>query len=851
VSGILPRSRILTALIVLASLVVLGRLAWLQLGQHEVWAERRRHNLKGFQWVPGMRGSILDRQGLVLAEDEPQFTLELRYRNWRRGHPVALLVHLDRFVRMLDEDSSLPAPPSPGGAEPLNYADFGRRFGPALQRVAVWPQRWLHKEGPLEGFLRATMRFYVMELVRLSIDPEVLRFRSQTRLGLRLDKLAPVPGDAPIFDVLAGVFGETKGRAGGEALFQQVYAGLDRAWRELQELEARLGDELLLRGASRQGARGSLRDFLDSIERHHVKLGQLLLERHERQEREGRDARLRWLRKLIGVWEAEPVRTEFTLAEQLYWRFRAEDRPLVVSSAIEFEKTAAWLGVRADRYPGFHVGETVQRQHPHRPDGEERYPIVGRVGLRWPQVREVQVEGELREIEEDPLDQLDPQQFLGVDESTWEELEPWLAKFWEHVRGSARRQGLTGIEFSLNDELVGRGGLRDLLRDRRGRELTSEQYTQATRGPDVRLTLDVRLQDLAQAALERYYEPDRVGPPEGSAIQRAAGFAVINAQSGDVLALASMPKKRRDRETGKVVPQAVNYAIRYGYNPVPGSVLKPFLVAYALKYGEGFDSGFRVCRPEARTYRCQDRPRVLSCHVHAPSPPGQEIEHAIANSCNLYFGQLADSFGVEGFGEMLSLFGLHFDKDADRSLWSPLGIGVSRPRLVPGRKPALAYQAIGYGIHVAPLSLARAYAGLATGRLPALRFVQSIGDAEVLQAPPRSLGVPRELLLRVHEGLRRVTYSGTARDVFRLGFEVAGKTGTPEITAAESLRRYRNNAVFCGFAPLERPRLAFAVMFHAVPDKSFQGKRAAQAVQEFLVRVESDAELRREYLESR
>ena len=854
-SSVVPRSRLLVALLGLGALLLVGRLAYLQLGQSEVWAERRRHNLKGFQWVPGMRGSILDRQGKVLAKDEPEFTLQLRYRDLRKGHVVALLIDLDRFVRRLHEDRALSSPPRPGGEHALRYVDFHARFGPALQRVASWPAFWLHKKGPLDGWLRSTMRFYVMELVRLAIDPSREEFPSQARLGLRFDALHAEPSEAPVFDVLARVFDRGEGRAGGNALFQEVFAGVLRAHGQLLELEERLGDRVLLRGREvRRGQRGTLREYLDCLDGVHDYIAGKLFARDAERVKRRKDERFAGLRRLLGLWSPAPLRSwdypGFPTEEKLRWRFRAEELPLTVQSPVDFEHGASWLAVRSEALPGFHVGETVDRKYPVRPDGARRYSFVGVVSRYG---------AEDKPDDPDPADRIAKiQQLIGVEGEEWEDLAEWREKFERNVLRSAERKGRSGIEKALNEQLSGRGGLRDLMQDRRGRELSSEQFSESTRGADVRLTLDVRLQDIANQALLRYYVPDNsVRSQEHKWMDRVAGLAVVDVHNGDILALASAPKQLRYRDTAEFVPVWGNYALRRGYNSLPGSVMKPIFAAYAMRFGDGFDEGFAACSSVGHRHRAQDRPReYLLCHAHREGRLGQELEEAIATSCNVYFGQLAEALGAEGVREALEQYGF-LSEGGRPATWDLLGLRPDASQLPRDANkqqaalPMLSARGLGYGLHTTPLALARAYAGLATGRLPRLRFVSHIGDKEQPTSSGVSLGLTPEGLRRIHDGLRRVTRHGTARGVFSgLRIEVAGKTGTPEVTATRD-PRYRNNAVFCGFAPLRSPRIAFAVMYHVVPDKSFQGSRAARAIHELLAAIESDAQLRRLYLEPR
>ncbi|PIE23140.1 MAG: hypothetical protein CSA62_08870 [Planctomycetota bacterium] len=858
-STVVSRSRVLILLLGAGALLLVARLAYLQLGHSEVWAERRRHNLKGFQWVPGMRGSILDRRGQVLAKDVPEFTLQLRYRDFRKGQVVALMVDLDRFVRRLHQDPYLPSPPRPAGEEALRYSDFQNRFGQALQRIASWPARWLHKKGPLDGWLLSTMRFYVMELVRLAIDSSREEFPSQVKLGLRFDALHAEPSREPVFDVLAEVFRRGQGRAGGNALFQEVFAGVLRGHRQLLALESRLGARVLLRGPNvAKGQRGRLSEFLDSLDAYHARLAKKLIEQDAERVKQRADQRFAGLRKFFGLWSPAVLRSvedgDFTTEELLRWRFRAEELPLTVQSPVDFESCASWLAVRNETLPGFQVGETVDRKYPVHPVGSDRYSFIGVVS-RFSAKNDRDKQSGIHRQEQD-LARV--RQLLRVEEEDWKYLLGWRGKFAHSVLRSAKRQGRSGIEYALNEQLSGRGGLRALMQDRRGRELSSEQFSEATRGFDVQLALDTRLQDLANAALARYYVPDkRTRPKRYRWLERVAGLALVDVDSGDILALASTPKKIRKFDTGELVPVWGNYALRKGYNPLPGSVMKPIFAAYAMRFGMGFDQDFASCSSVGHKHYASDRRgEYIDCHPHREGGPGQELEEAISASCNVYFGQLAEALGQEGVFEALESFGF-LSHDGGASKWKILGLQPS-PSNLPlqsNRKrslPILSAQGLGYGLHTTPLALARAYAGLATGRLPQLRFVTRVGGRELRQKPGRSLGISDEALRRIHEGLRRVTRHGTARGVFSgLRIEVVGKTGTPEILSEHADPNYRNNAVFCGFAPLRSPRIAFAVMYHVVPHKSFQGSRAALAIRDLLAAMESDPELRRLYLEPR
>ncbi|MBK7641716.1 MAG: hypothetical protein IPJ19_01480 [Planctomycetes bacterium] len=83
----------LLAVLGLGLLVLLGRAFQVQVLEHPVWAAEAAGMLQSSELVPYHRGSILDRNGSVLARDEDRFELRLCYRDFRRGSPVAQIAH--------------------------------------------------------------------------------------------------------------------------------------------------------------------------------------------------------------------------------------------------------------------------------------------------------------------------------------------------------------------------------------------------------------------------------------------------------------------------------------------------------------------------------------------------------------------------------------------------------------------------------------------------------------------------------------------------------------------------------------------------------------------------------------
>jgi cell division protein FtsI/penicillin-binding protein 2 len=80
--------------------IVLARAFQVQVLEHEIWASEALDMVHGSERVPSHRGRILDARGAVIAEDEDHWQLTFRYREFRRGNPLAQLAHARSSLEM-------------------------------------------------------------------------------------------------------------------------------------------------------------------------------------------------------------------------------------------------------------------------------------------------------------------------------------------------------------------------------------------------------------------------------------------------------------------------------------------------------------------------------------------------------------------------------------------------------------------------------------------------------------------------------------------------------------------------------------------------------------------------------
>ncbi len=372
-----------------------------------------------------------------------------------------------------------------------------------------------------------------------------------------------------------------------------------------------------------------------------------------------------------------------------------------------------------------------------------------------------------------------------------------------------------GLEALLDGRLEGGQARATVTRDGKARWLAADALFDRAllAGEEVRVSLDLVVQHHLEVALD---DLCRVWQP---------GFVVglvLDPRTGEVLALANRPTFDPNPEARRGGLPA-NLAVTQLFEP--GSVIKPFTVAWAL--ARGFPADAEVPMPRSRLFP-GDIKEIRDAHEIGDG----DLVKLLGQSSNTGAAHLSDWMGA---GSMQELLG-----------WLALGerTGVELPGETrwkrAGRPLARCDQlraAYGYTVRVTPMRLAAAYTALARADGCAVRPTliprrsgSRDGDADLL-APP--LARPADLEV-VRRGLLACTLTGTARDAFAGSpWRTAGKTGTAIIDALT-----RHVCSFVGYAPAEDPRLLVLVM--AVTQRAREGsggKVAAPAARQVIDRV--------------
>jgi cell division protein FtsI (penicillin-binding protein 3) len=348
-------------------------------------------------------------------------------------------------------------------------------------------------------------------------------------------------------------------------------------------------------------------------------------------------------------------------------------------------------------------------------------------------------------------------------------------------------KGLEGVELAFQQSLIGHPGSRSVIRDRRGNIIEDVGALKAPRdGKEIRLALDSKLQYLAYSQLKAAITEHKA---------KAGGVVVLDAKTGEVLALANWPTYNPNNRDNLSGAQLRNRAFTDTFEP--GSTLKPFAAALALDQGRFRPDSVINCAPGRLT--------IGSATISDAHPHGAlTVAEVIQKSSNVGVTKMALTLPSKDMWEMFDAVGFG---QAPRLGFPGEVTGRVRPwkSWRPIEQATMSY---GHGISVSLIQLARAYSVFARdGDLIPLTLLK-VDEPVVSGAPVFSPKTARDMraMLEMAAGP-----GGTAPKARVPGYRVGGKTGTAhKLDGGSYVNKYVSS--FVGFAPVSDPRLIVAVM---------------------------------------
>ncbi|PYK83829.1 MAG: penicillin-binding protein 2, partial [Verrucomicrobia bacterium] len=393
-------------------------------------------------------------------------------------------------------------------------------------------------------------------------------------------------------------------------------------------------------------------------------------------------------------------------------------------------------------------------------------------------------------------------------------------------------EGRDGLEQTFNEMLTGKHGEYKITFDKDGRKTSEKLIKSAVPGNNIITTLDLRLQQLAEKALE-------------SKAKRGA-IVIVDPTDGDILAMASWPtydpnlfvpsisaEKFKQLQDDPDIPLLAR-AFRSAYPP--GSTFKVAVGIAALETS--------AVRPDD-LYQCVPGIQIgnLTFHNWKKGDQGAlNFVQALTQSCDTWFYQVGIKTGAEpiiewalklGFGAKC---GIPLRGEAEGRVPNDEYMKATHGRKI--LNGDIANLSIGQGdTLVTPLQMAQAMAIVANGgRFYQTRLVRQVQspDQQILTAyelrEKRSLNVSAATMEQIRTGMIEVVNgsNGTGHEAQLDGVEVAGKTGTAQWGPKN---KERTAAWFAGFLPAEEPRYAFAAVYEGdVGSKVHGGTTAAPMI---------------------
>ena len=369
-----------------------------------------------------------------------------------------------------------------------------------------------------------------------------------------------------------------------------------------------------------------------------------------------------------------------------------------------------------------------------------------------------------------------------------------------HVVGftNVEDRGQEGVELAFNQQLSGKNGSRRVIKDRLGRVVEDvRDVIPPLDGPDLQLSIDSKVQ---------YFAYQKVREAVLANKARAGSAVVLDAVTGEVLALANYPSFDPNRRRNLTGEQLRNRALTDSFEP--GSTMKPFIAALALEKG--------MVKPTTQIQTAPGRIQIGGSTISDSHPHGVlTVNEIIQKSSNVGTVKMAmqmqpremwETFAQAGFGQkpQLPFPGVVSGRLRPYKSWRPI------------EQATMSY---GYGLSASLFQLAHAYTIFARdGELIPISMLKN-------DAPAQGVRVFSEQNARAVRQMLQMaaTTGGTAPQAQTMGYSVGGKTGTARKQEGKGYAEKKYRAFFVGLAPVESPRIVVAVMIDEPNNGAYYG----------------------------
>ena len=399
-------------------------------------------------------------------------------------------------------------------------------------------------------------------------------------------------------------------------------------------------------------------------------------------------------------------------------------------------------------------------------------------------------------------------------------------------------QGIIGLEVEYEDVLSGIPGKILTTTDARGVEIDEigESRMEPEKGDDLRLSLDISIQEFVQQAALKVMEEKQA---------ERVSVLLMNPQNGEIYACVNVPEFNLNDpfvlNTGEDVSSMNTQKAQERLNQMwrnpclndtyePGSTFKIITMAAGLQEG--------VVSLEDHFY-CPGYKLVDDRRIHCANRRGhgsQNFVEGAQNSCNPVFIEVGLRLGVQKYYQYFRQFGLMEKTGIDL----PGEAGTIMHKMENMGNVELATVAFGQSFQITPIQLAATVSSLINGGnrvTPHFGVAVQTEDGnsvkELLYSSKTGI-VSEDVSKKVRDILETVVSQGSGRNASVPGYSIGGKTATSQ-TLPRSANRYISS--FLGFAPADEPRMLALCIIHDPKGIYYGGTIAAPVVRSIFENV--------------
>lgn len=376
---------------------------------------------------------------------------------------------------------------------------------------------------------------------------------------------------------------------------------------------------------------------------------------------------------------------------------------------------------------------------------------------------------------------------------------------------SNEEKGLSGVELVYDSYLKGATTNKEVIKDRKGETVFTENETQSSDPAQIYLSVDSKIQFFTEEIIKKY------------AIDNQASLAigiVQEVKTGKLIALASYPQNYIN-----LIP------VEWVYEP--GSTFKTIVLSAALEENIVNENDYYYCENGAWKFS----PKI-TIRDHEPEKT-LKLSEVFEKSSNIGFAKIGLKLGAEkiylytkafGFGNSYNLGFAGESKGILKEVrsYKPIDIAVT---------------SFGHSIAATPIQVINAYTAIASGgillRPYIVEKIKNQKDEIVFSKTEIRRVISKETADKVKKMLLGVVDNGTGRNASITGYSVAGKTGTSNKIDPKTGKyvEKKNVASFCGFFPASNPQYTILVIIDDPKKYHYGGETAARAFREIAKRI--------------